>query len=197
MFNIVLFGAPGAGKGTQALLLAEKFDLIHLSTGDMLRNEIASGSRLGQQAQNIISKGELVSDELVINMIRERIERHPDAKGFIFDGFPRTQAQARELDRLLQEKDMKVAAMVALEVDPAELTCRLMKRGESSGRPDDNSIEIIGNRIEVYNRKTTPVIEYYRAQEKYHPVDGLGHIKDVSQRLNKLTESLLSQSVAG
>jgi adenylate kinase len=191
MFNIVLFGAPGAGKGTQALLLAEKFNLVHLSTGDMLRNEIASGSKLGQQAQNIISKGELVSDELVIDMIRDQIERHPDAKGFIFDGFPRTQAQAGELDRLLQEKNMKVTAMVALEVDTDELTGRLLKRGESSGRSDDTSIEIIKNRIEVYNRQTAPLIEYYRTQEKHHPVNGLGDIKDISERLNHLLESFL------
>ncbi|MDR0714390.1 MAG: adenylate kinase [Bacteroidales bacterium] len=191
MVNIILFGAPGAGKGTQALLLAEKFELTHLSTGEMLRNEIDSGSWLGQQAKSIITRGELVSDELVIDMIGDQITRHPHAKGFIFDGFPRTQVQARELDRLLQEKNMQITALIELEVDTNELTCRLLKRGESSGRSDDSSIEVIKKRIEVYNRQTASIIGYYQTQNKYFPVNGLGSIKDISERLNKQVRHFL------
>ncbi|MDR0815642.1 MAG: adenylate kinase [Bacteroidales bacterium] len=190
MLNIVLFGGPGAGKGTQALLLTEKFGLMHLSTGDMLRKEIASGSELGKIAGEIISNGELAPDELVIDMIREHIGQHPEAKGFIFDGFPRTQAQALALDKLLEEKDVQITAMVALDVSVDELTTRLLKRGEVSGRADDQSIDVIHNRIEVYHQKTEPIIDYYRAQEKYHPVDGLGSIEEIFNRLKQVILTL-------
>jgi adenylate kinase len=189
MLNIVLFGGPGAGKGTQAVLLSERFGLIHLSTGDMLRKEIASGSEIGQLAQQIISKGELMSDELVIEMIRQQISKNADAKGFIFDGFPRTQAQAHALDALLEEKKTKISAFTALEVDTGELTDRLLKRGEISGRSDDSSIEVIQNRIAVYNQKTAPIIEYYRTQGKYYPVNGLGSIETIFERLKQVIET--------
>ncbi|MDR3095114.1 MAG: adenylate kinase [Bacteroidales bacterium] len=190
MLNIVLFGGPGAGKGTQALLLTEKFGLRHLSTGDMLRKEIASGSELGKIANGLISNGELAPDELVIDMIREHIEQNSEAKGFIFDGFPRTQAQAQALDKLLNEKNVQITAMIALDVSVDELTTRLLKRGEVSGRTDDRSIDIIHNRIEVYHRKTEPVIDYYRAQKKYYPVDGLGSIEEIFSRLKHVILTL-------
>ena len=183
MLNIVLFGAPGAGKGTQAKLLASEHDLVHLSTGDILRKEIAAGTELGQQAKNFIDKGEFVSDEVVINIIQSEIEQHPDARGFIFDGFPRTTLQAEALDKLMVEKGMRIASMVALNVETEELVERLMKRGKISGRADDQSIDIIRNRIDVYHQKTEPIIDYYHAQNKYHPIDGTGKVEDIFERL--------------
>lgn len=183
MLNIVLFGAPGAGKGTQAVLLAKRNHLIHLSTGDLLRKEIAVGSELGKIAQQHINKGEFVADNVVINIIRSQIERHPNVKGFIFDGFPRTTAQAEVFDRMLGEKDMTVDMMIALDVETDELIDRLMKRGIMSGRPDDQSLDIIRNRIDIYHQKTLPIIDYYNAQKKYHLIDGSGSIESISDRL--------------
>ncbi|MDR1153489.1 MAG: adenylate kinase [Bacteroidales bacterium] len=190
MLNIVLFGAPGAGKGTQAAILAGEHDLVHLSTGDILRKEIASGTELGKQAQGFIDKGEFVPDRVVIDIIRSQIEQHPDAKGFIFDGFPRTTAQAETLDRLMTEKGMQIASMVALDVETGELVKRLLKRGASSGRADDRSLDVIRNRIDVYHRKTEPIIGYYHTQKKYHPIDGTGDIADISDRLRRHVKGL-------
>jgi adenylate kinase len=190
MLNIVLFGAPGAGKGTQATLLAAEFGLMHLSTGDMLRMEIAAGTELGMRAQRFIDRGEFVSDETVINMIREQIDRSLDAKGFIFDGFPRTVAQAETLDALMSEKAMRIALVAALDVETEELVKRLHKRGESSGRADDRSMDVIRNRIDVYHLKTEPVIDYYRARGKYCPVDGAGNIADIFNRLRRCVENI-------
>ncbi len=190
MLNIVLFGAPGAGKGTQAALLAEKHHLIHLSTGEMLRQEIAAHTELGQIAQRHIDKGELVSDELVVDMIRSQIDKHPNAKGFIFDGFPRTIAQAKALDRLLEEKEMQVIAMVALDVETEELIERLLKRGTASGRADDKSLDIIRNRIDIYHQQTEPLIEYYQAQKKYQPINGKGNIEDIFSRLSQHVQTV-------
>jgi adenylate kinase len=164
MLNIVLFGAPGAGKGTQAVTLAGKFNLVHLSTGDILRKELAEGTDLGKQAKQFMDKGEFVPDEVVIGMIRTQIEQHPDAKGFIFDGFPRTTAQAEALDKMLSEKGLEITSMIALDVETEELVRRLQKRGEMSGRADDQSLDVIQNRIDVYHQKTKPVINYYDAQ---------------------------------
>ncbi len=183
MLNIVLFGAPGAGKGTQAALLADEHDLVHLSTGEILRKEIAAGTDLGKEAQKCIDKGEFVPDEVVIEIIRSQIRQHPDAKGFIFDGFPRTTAQAEALDRLMEGKGMQIASMVALDVETEELVKRLLKRGASSGRADDQSLDIIRNRIDVYHKKTEPIIGYYHAQKKYHPIDGTGAVDDIFKRL--------------
>ncbi len=185
MLNIVLFGAPGAGKGTQAALLADEHDLVHLSTGDILRKEIAAKTELGKQAQKFIDKGEFVPDEVVIDIIRSQIEQHPNAKGFIFDGFPRTTAQAEALDRLMKEKEMQLASMVALDVETEELVTRLLKRGTSSGRIDDQSLDVIRNRIDVYHQKTEPIIGYYHAQKKYHPIDGTGAVTDIFERLRE------------
>ena len=190
MLNIVLFGAPGAGKGTQAVMLAEKNSLVHLSTGDILRKELATGTDLGKQAKQFMDKGEFVPDEVVIGMIRSQIEQHPDAKGFIFDGFPRTTAQAEALDKMLEKSAMQITSMIALDVETEELVKRLKKRGESSGRADDQSLEVIYNRIDVYHQKTKPVIGYYHAQKKYNPIDGTGEIAEIFERLCSFMEEL-------
>ena len=188
MLNIVLFGAPGAGKGTQAVMLAKKFELVHLSTGDLLRKEIAAGTELGKQAQNFTDKGELVPDELIIGVIRSQMEQNAGVKGFIFDGFPRTTAQAEALDRMLAEMNVQITAMIAMEVDNEELVKRLQIRGESSGRADDLSMNVIRNRIDVYHQKTKPLIGYYDAQGKYYPIDGMGEIADIFERLCRKVE---------
>ena len=183
MFNIVLFGAPGAGKGTQAVMIAERFSLMHLSTGDIFRKEIAAGSELGKLAQKYTDSGEFVPDNVVIDIIRSQMEQNPQAKGFIFDGFPRTIAQAEALDKMMEKHGLRIAAVLALEVETEELVKRLQIRGESSGRADDMSIDVIRNRIEVYNQKTKPLIDYYSSQNKFHPVDGIGEISEISERL--------------
>lgn len=183
MLNIVLFGPPGAGKGTQAAKLIERYSLVHLSTGDILRAEIASGSELGKKADAIISKGNLVSDDIVIEMISNIIDKNPDAKGFIFDGFPRTTVQAEVLDKLLAERNTSIALMLALEVDKQELINRIMFRGKSSGRADDQDVRIVENRIKVYNKKTAPVVDYYSAQKKFRSIHGMGTIDEIFGRL--------------
>ena len=190
MLNIVLFGAPGAGKGTQAVMLAEKHKLVHLSTGDILRKEIAAGTELGKQAQNFTDRGEFVPDELVIDIIRSQIGQHRDAKGFIFDGFPRTIAQAEALDQLMTETGMEITSMIALDVENDELVSRLTKRGAISGRTDDQSMDIIRNRIDVYHQKTKPLIGYYQVREKYHPIDGTGEIAEIFDRLCRYVEKI-------
>jgi adenylate kinase len=190
MLNIVLFGAPGAGKGTQAVTLAAKYELVHLSTGDILRKELAEGTELGKQAKQFMDRGEFVPDEVVIGMIRSQIEQHPDAKGFIFDGFPRTVAQAEALDRMLETSGMQITSMIALDVETEELVKRLQKRGEHSGRADDQSLDVIHNRIDVYHQKTKPVIGYYHAQGKYNPIEGTGEIAEIFARLCAYVESL-------
>ena len=190
MLNVVLFGAPGAGKGTQAIMLADKHHLVHLSTGDILRKEIAAGSELGKLAQGFTEKGELVPDEVIIGIIRSQIEQNPEAKGFIFDGFPRTTAQAEALDKMLEEKGLGITSMIALDVAREELVKRLQIRGESSGRADDQSLDVISNRIDVYHQKTAPLVGYYNAQGKYNPIDGVGEISEIFERLNRHMEQL-------
>jgi len=190
MLNIVLFGAPGAGKGTQAVMLAGKHKLVHLSTGDILRKELTAGTELGKQAKTFMDKGEFVPDEVVIGMIRMQIEQNPDANGFIFDGFPRTTAQAEALDKMLNEKELKITSMIALEVEHEELVKRLQIRGESSGRSDDQSLDVISNRIDVYHQKTKPLIGYYDAQGKYNPINGVGEIAEIFDRLSQYVEGL-------
>lgn len=183
MLNIVLFGPPGAGKGTQSKFLIEKFNLVHCSTGDMLRAEMASGSTLGQEVKQIIAEGKLVGDDIVIALIRNRVTNHPEAKGFIFDGFPRTVAQAAALDKLLSELHTSISAMVSLSVPEDELTTRLIKRGQESGRTDDNE-ETIRKRITEYNEKTLPVATYYGDQGKLSKVNGVGSIEEISDRVS-------------
>ena len=181
--NIVLFGPPGAGKGTQSSFLIERYGLIHLSTGDLLRAEMGAESPLGMAAKDLINSGALVSDEIVIGMIRNKIEANGDAKGFIFDGFPRTKAQAEALDALLKVSDNPITLMVALEVPEAELLKRLLGRGAKSGRADDRDETVIQNRIREYEEKTAPLKEYYTAQKKYKGIDGIGSVEEITKRV--------------
>lgn len=183
MLNIVLFGPPGAGKGTQSENLINKYGLVHLSTGDLLRSEIARGTALGIKAKEIMDRGELVSDEIVIGMIESKLDENPNAKGFIFDGFPRTTAQAIALDDLLQKKGTGISGMLALEVENEELVKRLLLRGEQSGRPDDRNEEVIRNRIREYNDKTLPLKKYYNEQGKFHSINGIGSIDEIFKSL--------------
>lgn len=188
MLNIVLFGPPGAGKGTQSEKLIEKYGLVHLSTGDILRSEIARGTALGMEAKQIMDRGDLVSDEIVIGMIESKLDANPNANGFIFDGFPRTQAQAVALDDLLQKKGTAISAMLALEVDNEELIKRLLLRGKESGRADDQNEDIIRNRVNEYNNKTLPLKKYYSEQAKFHSINGIGSIESI---FNQLTERII------
>lgn len=183
MLNIVLFGPPGAGKGTQSEKLIEKYGLIHLSTGDLLRNEIAKQTPLGLEAKQLMDKGDLVGDSIVIGMIESKLDSNADANGFIFDGFPRTQAQAIALDDLLQKKGTAISAMLALEVDNEELIKRLLLRGKESGRPDDQNESIIRNRVNEYNTKTLPLKNFYSEQSKFHSIDGIGSINQIFNEL--------------
>jgi adenylate kinase len=183
MLNIVLFGPPGAGKGTQAKKLIDSYHLIHLSTGDLLRAEIAKGTSLGIQAKSIMDRGDLVSDEIVIGMIENKLTENPDSKGFIFDGFPRTTAQAQALDELLERKNSSINMMIALEVDNVELTRRLLVRGHESGRADDQNEDIIKNRIAEYNNKTAPLKNYYSNKGKFHSVYGIGTVEQIFELL--------------
>jgi adenylate kinase len=184
MVNFLIFGPPGSGKGTQSVKLAEKFRLVHLSTGDMLRAEIAAGSELGRKMSSIMAKGELVPDEVVIEMIASKIDNTKGFAGFLFDGFPRTVAQTMELEKMLNNRDMKIDAMLVLDVEHDELVKRLIARAELSGRPDDKDPEIIENRISVYKSKTEPIINYCKAKGLYQPVDGMGSIEDIFVRLS-------------
>ena len=190
MLNLVLFGPPGAGKGTQALFLAQTFNLVHLSTGDLLRQEIAAKTDLGLIADEIISKGELVPDSIVISMIEEKLKKPKTTVGFIFDGFPRTVPQAQALDQLLRKHHSKVSVMLCLVVDKEELIDRLLKRGLTSGRCDDAEAATIENRINIYNEKTAPIISYYESQGKYFPIQGIGAIEEIAARLRETVKKL-------
>ena len=183
MTNLILFGPPGSGKGTQAVTLAEKYGIIHISTGDLFRYEMSNNTPLGLQAKSYMQKGELVPDEVTIGMLGNKVEANPDANGFIFDGFPRTVAQAQALDRLLSDKGKEVAALIALEVDDDEIVARILNRGKTSGRNDDNDELIIRNRIDVYNRETAPVFDYYALTGKTKRIDGIGSVDEIFQRL--------------
>ncbi|MGI9159534.1 MAG: adenylate kinase [Saprospiraceae bacterium] len=184
MINIILFGPPGSGKGTQAAFLIEKYQLIHISTGDLFRYEMGNDTPLGREAKSYIAKGELVPDTVTIGMLRNKVEAHPDAKGFIFDGFPRTIPQAIALDQLLAEKNAAVSGLIALQVDDEEIIQRILLRGQQSGRPDDSNESIIRFRLEVYKNETTPVFDYYAQQNKSHNVNGVGSIDEIANRLN-------------
>jgi len=183
MLNIVLFGPPGAGKGTQSERLIEKFGLVHLSTGDIFRYNIKEQTELGVLAKSYIDKGQLVPDEVTINMLRSEVLKNEGAKGFIFDGFPRTNAQAVALDEFLASLNTSISLMTALEVEENELKERLKKRAEISGRTDDADPEIITNRIKVYNNETAPVKEFYQKQNKFVSIDGIGTIDEITDRL--------------
>jgi adenylate kinase len=190
MLNLVLFGPPGAGKGTQSNLLIDKYNIVHLSTGDILRGEIAAGTALGMEAKTLMDKGDLVPDEVVIGMISSKLDNNPAAKGFIFDGFPRTAAQAQALDTLLNEKGTSISAMLSLKVEDAELIKRLLERGKDSGRADDQNESIIANRINEYNNKTAPLKEFYAAQNKLSEIEGVGTVSAISEKLNTVIDTL-------
>jgi adenylate kinase len=190
MLNLVLFGPPGAGKGTQAKFLVDSFGLEHLSTGDLLRSEIAAGTPLGKQAKIAMEKGEFVPDAVVIAMIKSKLENRKEVNGFVFDGFPRTVDQAIALDELLEQFNSPVAGMLSLEVNKNELIARIVERGKSSGRADDQDQAIIENRICIYNERTLPLIEYYAAQGKHYGIDGMGSIEDIAVRLKELVDKL-------
>lgn len=183
MLNIVLFGPPGAGKGTQSEKLIDKYQLVHLSTGDIFRSNIKGATELGTLAKSYMDKGQLVPDEVTIRMLESEVNKHPNAKGFIFDGFPRTKAQAEALDNLLKSKNTSITMMLALEVEEAELKKRLLLRGKDSGRPDDQNPEIIQKRIDVYNNETSPVKDYYTSQNKYKGINGIGEIEEIFNAL--------------
>ena len=183
MLNIVLFGPPGAGKGTQAAKLVEKYGVLHISTGDIIRGEIKGGTELGKKVQSYIEKGELAPDSLVIDIIADYLSKNKDAKGNIFDGFPRTIPQAEAFDKMLKNIGAEVSVMVSLDVEDEELVKRLLLRGKESGRADDANESVIRNRIEVYKAQTAVVADYYEKQNKYRPVDGVGGIDEVFGRL--------------
>ncbi len=189
MFNLILFGPPGSGKGTQSEKLIAKFGLKHLSTGDLLRSEIANQTPLGVEAKKIMDKGQLVPDEVVIGMISSALDANPNAKGFLFDGFPRTSAQAEALDKLLELKKTSIAIMLALNVSEEELVKRLMKRGETSGRSDDTNENVIRARITEYRNKTEVVADYYNNFDKVVMVKGEGSVDDIFAALCKEIEA--------
>lgn len=190
MINLVIFGPPGAGKGTQSAYLCNAYHLIHLSTGDILREEIANGTEIGHQAKDIICKGELVPDYMVIDLIQNKLDKNPSAKGFLFDGFPRTVPQAEALDKLLVHYGRNMSAMLSLEVSKEVLITRLTGRGATSGRSDDADRYIIENRIEVYHEKTEPLIKYYKEARKYESINGEGTVEEITERLKKCISRL-------
>jgi len=191
MVNYLIFGPPGSGKGTQSVKLAEKFNLMHLSTGDMLRAEIAAGTELGKRMSTIMSKGELVPDEVVIEMIASKIDSTKGKAGFLFDGFPRTVAQTEALEKMLNRRGMKIDSMLVLDVEHDELVKRLILRAEASGRPDDKDPAVIENRIDVYKEKTEPIIDYCRKKGIYQPVNGVGSIEDIFARLSEKIKGIM------
>jgi adenylate kinase len=190
MINIVLFGKPGAGKGTQAEFLKTKYNLIHLSTGDIFRSNIKGDTELGKLAKTYMDKGELVPDAVTIKMLESECNKNPNSSGFLFDGFPRTISQAKALDVFLTSKDDKITATVALEADDEILVKRLLERGKTSGRPDDQDEEKIRNRYQEYNEKTAPLMDYYKGQNKFHSVNGIGSINEITERLSIVIDSI-------
>lgn len=187
--NIVIFGAPGSGKGTQSERLIERYGLHHISTGELLRDHIARGTELGKVADAFISKGNLIPDELMLDILEHELDAHPDAKGVIFDGFPRTIPQAEALNKMLEKRGTKVHAVVGLEVPEEELTQRLLKRGLESGRSDDNA-QTIAKRLEVYRRQTEPLKEYYNRRLTYYPINGSGSIDTIFNDITRVADSL-------
>lgn len=190
MINIVLFGKPGAGKGTQAEFLKEKYNLTHISTGDVFRYNLKNNTALGDLARSFMDRGELVPDEVTIKMLQDEVEKNPDTSGFLFDGFPRTIAQAQALDKFLETKQMTITATIALEADDDVLVKRLLERGKTSGRVDDQDEEKIRHRYQEYNEKTAPLTEYYAKQNKFYAVNGIGDISEITGRLGEVIDNL-------
>ncbi len=190
MKNIVLFGPPGAGKGTQADLLKEKYNLKHISTGDVFRFHIKNETELGILAKSFMDKGDLVPDEVTIDMLKYEVNKNPGVQGFIFDGFPRTESQAIALDEFLTEKGETISGMIALEVPEDLLVQRILERGKTSGRSDDQDEDKIRNRFNEYNTKTAILKDYFQAQNKYFGVNGVGEIKDITVRLSTVFDKL-------
>lgn len=195
MFNLILFGPPGSGKGTQSEKLVDKYSLVHLSTGNLLREEITQQTPLGLEAKSFMDKGQLVPDEVVIGMVDSYFEKHRNAKGFLFDGFPRTVAQAVALDKLLELKKTGISAVLALEVSEAELVKRLLNRGKTSGRSDDSDESVIKKRFSVYNNETTAVAEHYKKAKKFQSVKGEGSVDDIFDSLSDAIDRKMKKTV--
>lgn len=191
MYNLILFGPPGSGKGTQAKILQEKFGLLQISTGDLFRHELGNNTPLGKEARGYMDKGELVPDSVTIGMLRNKVEAHPDVPGYIFDGFPRTVAQAEALDELLNDKNQCVDQLILLDVADDEIVTRLLERGKDSGRADDQNESIIRNRIEVFRAQTSPVFDYYNEQDLSIVVEGVGTIEEIAGKLADVIEPKL------
>ena len=183
MLNIVLFGPPGAGKGTQSEKILKKYNLVHLSTGDLFRLHLNNETSLGLEAKKYMNKGDLVPDQIVISMVEDKINKSSNVIGFVFDGFPRTINQAIALDNMLEKNNIPIKQMIALKVDENELIKRIKNRAKTSGREDDKSIDKINNRIQVYNEETKPVADYYKKYNKYSEVDGIGGINEIFLKL--------------
>ena len=188
MLNIILFGKPGSGKGTQASLIKDKYSLIHISTGDVFRKNMSNNTDLGLLAKGFMEKGELVPDKVTVDMLKDEINNFMPCNGFIFDGFPRTTFQAKELDSLLLEKSLKIDLIIALDVDNNSLIDRLLTRGKSSGRADDQSVEKINMRLQEYDNKTKPLIEYYNDQNKFYSINGIGSLEQIKSRIVEVIE---------
>ena len=189
MINLILFGKPGSGKGTQAEFVKGKYDLIHISTGDLFRYNISNNTDLGLLAKSYMEKGDLVPDEVTIKMLEAEVNKHPNANGFIFDGFPRTTIQAEILDQFLSTLKLSISMTIALEVDENLLIDRLINRGKDSGRADDQDRSKIQNRFEEYNNKTSPLINYYKNQNKFFEVNGVGDVNEISTRIFKTIDN--------
>jgi adenylate kinase len=192
MFNLVLFGPPGSGKGTQSDRLVEKYGLVHLSTGNLLREEISNKTPLGVEAKKFIDNGQLVPDEVVIGMVDSFFDKHKNANGFLFDGFPRTVAQAQALDKLLALKKTDIASVLALEVNEDELVKRLLNRGKTSGRTDDTDETVIRKRFAVYNNETSPVAEYYKKARKFKSIQGEGSVDEINASLRQAIDKAMA-----
>ncbi len=191
MFNIVIFGKPGSGKGTQANFLKEKYSLYHISTGDLFRKNISNKTKLGIEAKSYLDKGDLVPDSVTIKMLENEVLSNKKVNGYIFDGFPRTQNQAESLDSFLSSINLKINATIALDVSENELITRLLDRGKTTNRSDDQDIEKIKNRFNEYNTKTSILINFYNKQGKFYSVDGKGSVNDITLRLFSLVDSLI------
>ena len=192
MLNLILFGKPGSGKGTQASLIKNKYNLVHISTGDVFRKNMTNKTDLGMLAKGYMEKGELVPDEVTVNMLKEELEDHLPCEGFIFDGFPRTSYQAEKLDALLTKYSLNIHLTIALDVDNETLIKRLLSRGKSSGRADDQSEDKINKRLQEYDKKTKPLIEFYTKQNKYKSINGIGEMDDITARIVNLLDNYLN-----